>query len=82
MPTQYTPPPVPLTEEEKYANDSQSATLRHPGRSVLCYTLTEAVIAFHKLPATDRELATIQVNIRGGNGPVYTAKEIDRLHVE
>ena len=40
------------------------------------------MIAFHKLPAEDREQATIKVNIRGGNGPVYTAKEIDQLHIK
>jgi hypothetical protein len=68
--------------EKIYVDASQSATLRHAGGSVECSTLREAVIAFHKLPAEDREQATIKVNIRGGNGPVYTAKEIDQLHIK
>jgi hypothetical protein len=56
------------------------ATLRRVGRSVNCQSLEEAVMAWHRLAATEREQATIKVNVPGGNGPVYSVKEIDRLH--
>ena len=66
--------------EKIFADASQPATLRHGGASVDCLTLQEAVLAWHRLAAKDREQATIKVNVRGGGGPVYTAQEIDRLH--
>jgi hypothetical protein len=43
-----------------------------------CPTLAEAVIEYHKLPADQREHATIKVN--AVEGQVYSAREIDRLH--
>ncbi|MGA2843398.1 MAG: hypothetical protein ABSG18_25355 [Steroidobacteraceae bacterium] len=56
-----------------FVDASQPATLRHAGGSVHCHTLQEAVIAWHKLPAKDREQATIKVT----GGTVYTAHQID-----
>ena len=68
-----------MIENEKiYADASRPATLLHGGHSVGCPTLQEAVLAWYRLPAGEREGATIRVNVAGG--PVYTAKEIDRLH--
>jgi hypothetical protein len=61
-----------------YADASQPATLHHAGSSISCATLQEAFLAWHRLPEKDREQATIKVNVP--NGPVYTAREIDRLH--
>jgi hypothetical protein len=81
MPTQYTPPSMPLIEEEKnriYVDASQPATVQHAPGSFDCHTLQEAVLAWHRLPANDREHATIKVNVP--DGPVYTAREIERLH--
>ena len=68
-----------MAEGDKiYVDPSQPATLQYPGGSVDCPTLQEAVIAWHKLPAKDREKANIKVNV--GDGPLYTAQDIDRLH--
>jgi hypothetical protein len=53
-------------------------TVQHAPGSFDCYTLQEAVLAWHRRPAKDREQATIKVNVPGG--PVYTAREIERLH--
>lgn len=61
----------------RYVDASQSATLRYAGRSVDCYTLLEAVQESMRLSETDREQATI----RADDGTVYTASEIDRLHI-
>ena len=67
-----------LSDAEKiFADASQPATLQHAGGSVHCHTLQEAVLAWMRLPEKDREQATIQAD----DGTVYTAKEIDRLHV-
>jgi hypothetical protein len=64
-----------LDNEAIYADAALSATLRNAGSSIACLTLQEAVIAWHKLSATDREQATIK-----SGGAVYGAHEILRLH--
>jgi hypothetical protein len=67
-----------MSELEKiFADASQPATLRHAGGSVHCHTLQEAVLAWMRLSEKDREQATIWAD----DGAVYTAKEIDRLHI-
>ena len=60
-----------------YADASQPATLRHAGGSVHCHTLQEAVLDWMRLSVKDREQATIRTD----DGTVYTANEIDRLHI-
>ncbi len=60
-----------------YADAGQPATLLHTGGSVPYFTLQEAVLAWKRLPDQDREQATI----RADDGKVYTAREIDRLHI-
>jgi hypothetical protein len=60
-----------------YADASQPATMRNAGGSVHCQTLQEAVHAWMRLSVKDREQATI----RADDGTVYTASEIDRLHM-
>jgi hypothetical protein len=68
-----------MSEADKiYADAGLPATLRHVGGSLDCYTLQEAALAWWRLSENDREQATIKVNVPGG--PVYTAKEIGRLH--
>ena len=62
-----------------YANPAQPATLRYGAKSVDCYTLQEAVLAWMRLPEKDRQQATIKVNVPGG--ATYSATEIDRLHI-
>ena len=70
---------MPMSDVEKlYVDASQPATLHHAGDSVNCVTLQEAVTAWYKLTPDARQHATIEVNMPGG--PVYTAKDIDRLH--
>ena len=60
-----------------YTDAGQPATLRHSGRSVDCFTLQEAVLDWMRLPDQVREQATIRVH----DGRVYTAREIDLLHI-
>ncbi len=63
-----------------YVDPTHPATLRHDGEDHACRTLEEAVLAWLHLSEDERRQATIQVDIP--NGPLYTAAEIDRLHIE
>jgi hypothetical protein len=65
-------------KERIYVDASQPATLRHAGVSLDCLTLREAAIAWHKLPAEEKEKAAIKVN--GPGGRLYKADEIARFH--
>jgi hypothetical protein len=65
--------------EKIYVDPTLPATLQHDGESHECHTLEEAVLAWLHLPEDERKEATIQVNVP--NGPLYTATEIDRLHI-
>jgi len=65
--------------EKIYVDPTLPATLRHAGGSVDCHTLEEAVLAWMRLPDDERAQASIKVNITGG--AVYTAAEIDQLHI-
>ena len=61
-----------------YVDDSLPATLRYPGRTLVCETLHAAIIAWRKLGDGPRNDATIQVDVEGGN--LYQASEIARLY--
>jgi transcriptional regulator with XRE-family HTH domain len=66
-----------------YEDASQRAALQHAGISIDCPTLGEAVIAYYRLPEATRASATIKVwtgKIGDGEGPLYKADEIERLH--
>jgi hypothetical protein len=65
--------------EKIYVDPTLPATLQHDGESHECHTLEEAVLAWLHLPEDERAQATIRVN--GANGPLYTAADIDRLHI-
>jgi hypothetical protein len=65
-----------LPDDKIYVDASRPAFLQHSGRSIDCPTLQEAKLAWDRLPENVRAHATIR--LRGG--PVYTAREIDRLH--
>jgi hypothetical protein len=62
-----------------YVDHTLPATLRHADGAVDCHTLEEAVLAWMRLPEEERKQASIKVNAVGG--PIYTAAEIDRLHI-
>jgi hypothetical protein len=68
------------TPDRIYVDPTHPATLRHDGEDHVCQTLEEAVRAWLHLPEAERRDATIQVNVP--NGPLYTAAEIDRLHID
>ena len=59
-----------------YVDPTPPATLYHAAGPMLCYTLQEAVMAWHRLPDQQRKAATIRV----AGGPLYSAPEIERLH--
>jgi hypothetical protein len=65
--------------EKIYVDPTLPATLQHDGEAHECHTLEEAVLAWLHLPEKERAQATIRVN--GANGPLYTAADIDRLHI-
>jgi len=65
--------------EKIYVDPTQPAALQHDGESHDCHTLEEAVLAWLHLPEKERALATIKVS--GVDGPLYTAADIDRLHI-
>ena len=60
-----------------YVDANRPATLNN-GAGVLtdCATLQEAVLAWQRLAPEQKIRATVKVI----GGPVYTAKEIERLH--
>jgi hypothetical protein len=69
---------VPMNERYKiYVDASRPATLNN-GAGVLtdCATLQEAVLAWHQLAPEQKIRATVKMI----GGPVYTVKEILRLH--
>jgi transcriptional regulator with XRE-family HTH domain len=59
-----------------YVDAGQRATLRFGDRSVACFTLEEAKMAWDRLPAAQKEQAIIEVD----DGPTYQAEQIDRLY--
>ena len=60
-----------------YVDASRPATLNDgAGALTDCATLQEAVLAWHRLAPEQKIRATVKVI----GGPVYTAKEIERLH--
>jgi hypothetical protein len=60
-----------------YVDAGQPATLNDgSGALTDCATLQEAVLAWHRLAPEQKIRATVKVI----GGPVYTVKEIDRLH--
>jgi hypothetical protein len=69
-----------VSDEYKiYVDGSQPATLNDgAGALTDCPTLQEAVLAWQRLPPGQKIRATVKVI----GGPVYTAREIDRLHYE
>jgi hypothetical protein len=58
-----------------YVDASRPATLNN-GALIDCATLQEAVLAWHRLAPEQKIRATVKVI----GGPVYTVKEIERLH--
>ena len=69
---------VPMNEHYKiYVDASRPATLNNgAGALTDCATLQEAVLAWHQLAPEQKIRATVKVI----GGPVYTVKEILRLH--
>jgi hypothetical protein len=65
--------------ERIYVDPALPATLLHDGESHECNTLEEAVLAWLHLPEDERAHTSIKVNV--ANGPLYTAADIDRLHI-
>jgi hypothetical protein len=65
--------------ERIYVDPTLPATLRHDGETHEYHTLEEAVLAWLHLPRDERAHASIKVNV--ANGPIYTAADIDRLHI-
>ena len=60
-----------------YVDASRPATLNNgAGALTDCATLQEAVLAWQRLAPEQKIRATVKVI----GGPVYTAKEIERLH--
>jgi hypothetical protein len=66
-----------LDADKIFADASLSATLQHAGKSVNCHTLQEAVLEWMRLQGDDRDEATI----RADDGTLYTARQIDHLHI-
>ncbi len=62
-----------------YVDPTLPATLRHDGEAHACHTLEEAVLAWLHLSEDERQQASIKIDV--ADGPVYTAAEIDRLHI-
>ena len=67
-----------MSDEYKiYVDANQPATFNNgAGALTHCATLREAVLAWHRLAPEQKIRATVKVI----GGPVYTAKEIERLH--
>jgi hypothetical protein len=67
-----------VSDEYKiYVDANQPATFNNgAGALIDCATLQEAVLAWHRLAPEHKIRATVKVI----GGPVYTAKEIERLH--
>lgn len=64
-----------MTTKPIYVDASKAAELNHGAITDKFYTLQEAVIAFHQLPAERKEAASL---ISGNK--VYSAAEIDLFH--
>jgi hypothetical protein len=67
-----------MSTERIYVDASQRATLCYCERSISCFTLLEARIAWDKLPPAQQNTATILV----AGGRSYRAAEIERLHYD
>jgi hypothetical protein len=65
--------------ERIYVDPTLPAILQHDSESHEYHTLEEAVLAWLRLPQDERAHASIKVNV--ANGPIYTAADIDRLHI-
>lgn len=63
---------------DRYVDAGLPATLRYAGKMVPCFTVAEAVMAWHRLEPAHRETATVKVETP--NGLLYTAREIELLH--
>ncbi len=63
---------------DRYVDASQPATVHLTDDSIPCFTLEEAIRAWHGLPAERKAEATIKVS--GPNGRVYSSDEIELLH--
>ena len=70
----------PTSDDYKtYIDGGQPATLNNgAGAQTDCATLHEAVSVWHRLAPEQKIRATVKVI----GGPVYRAREIDRLHYE
>jgi hypothetical protein len=68
---------VPISNYKIYVDAGRPATLNDgAGGLTDCATLQEAVLAWQRLAPEKKIRATVKVI----GGPVYTAKEIERLH--
>jgi hypothetical protein len=67
-----------MRNEKIYVDASQRATLYYGERSISCFTLLEAKIAWDKLPPAQQNTATILV----AGGRSHRAAEIERLHYD
>jgi hypothetical protein len=68
---------VAMSDYKIYVDAGRPATLNDgAGALTDCTTLQEAVLAWQRLPPEQKIRATVKVI----GGPVYTAKEIERLH--
>jgi hypothetical protein len=65
-----------MSADKIYVDATRPATLRYGQRSVHCFTLQEAKLAWDRLPPEQRRTATIKV----ADGAVYREPEIRRLH--
>lgn len=61
--------------EKIYVDAAEPAILVEGDKSTRCPTLAEAVMAWHRLPSSQKAGATIKAA-----GRLYTSSEIDRLH--
>ncbi len=65
-----------IPDQTIHIDAAERATLLFGSRRVDCYTVQEAVIAWHNVPEEHRGTATVRID----SGLHYTAKEIGRLH--
>jgi hypothetical protein len=68
--------PLPDVRNRIYTDPGQRAVLRYGRARVDCYTLQEAVLAWHRLSAEERRDATVTAE----DGGFYTGAEIDMLY--
>jgi hypothetical protein len=64
-----------MSTDKIYMDATRPATLRYAERSVHCFTLREAKLAWNRLPPGQRRTATIKVV----DGTLYQESEIRRL---